>query len=81
MEPIKERAAVVLKKALKEVMIPARGTWKAKLERVPLALVISIVDPSSVSPGALLPKPTKAGRPASPPAIVVREIEIGRAHV
>ena len=73
-EPIKERAAVVLKNALKEVMIPARGTWNAKLDSVPLALVISIVDPNSVSPGALLPKPTKAGRPASPPAIVVKEM-------
>ncbi len=42
-------------------MIPARGTWNAKLESVPLAFVISIVEPSSVSPWALLPKPTKAG--------------------
>ncbi len=66
-------AAVVLKYALNEVMMPARGTWNAKLERVPLALVISIVVPNSVSPCALLPKPTKAGRPARPPAIVVRE--------
>ena len=66
-------AAVVLKNALNEVMMPALGTWNAKLERVPLALVISIVAPNSVSPCALLPKPTKAGRPARPPAIVVRE--------
>ena len=54
--------------------MPARGTWKAKLESVPLAFVILIVDPSTVSPGALLPKPTKAGIPASPPTIVVSEI-------
>ena len=71
-EPTKDSATVVLKNALKEVMIPARGTWNAKLESVPLAFVISIVEPSSVSPWALLPKPTKAGSPTSPPAIVVR---------
>ena len=73
MEPTKESATVVLKNALNEVMIPARGTWNAKLESVPLAFVISIVDPKSVRPCALLPKPTKAGSPASPPAIVVKE--------
>ena len=74
MEPTRERAAVVLKNALNEVMIPARGTWNAKLESVPAAFVISIVEPRSVRPCALLPKPIKAGMPASPPAIVVREI-------
>ena len=72
MEPTKESATVVLKNALNEVMIPARGIWNAKLESVPLAFVISIVDPKSVRPCALLPKPTKAGSPASPPAIVVK---------
>ena len=79
-DPTRDIATVVLKNALKEVMVPARGTWKAKLESVPLAFVISIVDPSSVSPWALLPKPTKAGSPASPPAIVVREIGIPEAN-
>ena len=54
-------------------MIPSLGTWNAKLESVPLAFVISIVEPKSVSPCALLPKPTKAGSPASPPAMVVNE--------
>ena len=73
-EPTKESAAVVLKNALNEVMVPARGAWKAKLESVPLAFVISIVDPNNVRPCALLPKPTKAGSPARPPAIVVSEI-------
>ncbi len=53
--------------------MPARGTWNAKLESVPLAFVISIVDPNNVSPCALLPKPTNAGSPARPPATVVRE--------
>ena len=62
----------MLKYALNEVMIPARGTWNAKLESVPLALVISMVEPNSVSPCALLPNPTKAGSPARPPTIVVR---------
>ena len=33
-----------------------------------------MVGPSNVIPWALLPKPTKAGSPASPPTIVVREI-------
>ncbi len=64
----------MLKKALNDVIVPARGTWNAKLESVPLAFVILIVEPSSVSPCALLPKPTKAGSPARPPAIVVRAI-------
>lgn len=63
----------MLKNALKEVMTPARGISNAKLESVPLELVISIVDPNTVRPWALLPKPTKAGSPASPPAIVVKE--------
>ena len=63
----------MLKKAENEVMIPARGTWNAKLDNVPLAFVISIVDPKSVRPCALLPNPIKAGSPASPPAMVVRE--------
>ncbi len=49
-EPIRESAAVVLKKALNDVIVPARGTWNAKLERVPLALVMSIVAPRAVSP-------------------------------
>ena len=31
-----------------------------------------MLEPSTVSPCALLPKPTKAGSPASPPAIVVK---------
>ena len=74
MAPTNESAAVILKYALNEVMIPARGTWNAKLESVPAAFVISIVEPRSVRPCALLPKPIKAGMPASPPAIVVREI-------
>lgn len=39
---------------------------------MPLAFVISIVEPNNVSPCALLPNPTKAGSPASPPAIVVK---------
>ena len=34
---------------------------------------LRIVDPKSVSPCALLPNPTKAGIPARPPAIVVKE--------
>ena len=74
MDPTKESAAVVLKNALNEVIIPARETWNAKLESVPLAFVISIVAPSTVSPCALLPNPTNAGIPASPPAIVVKVI-------
>ena len=74
LEPTKDNATVVLKNTLNEVMIPASGTWNAKLESVPLAFVISIVEPSSVRPCALLPKPTKAGSPTSPPAIVVRAI-------
>ena len=74
MEPSRENAAVVLKKALNDVIMPARGTWNAKLESVALALVMSIVEPNSVSPWALLPKPTKAGSPARPPATVVSEI-------
>ncbi len=47
-EPTRETAAVVLKNALNEVMVPARGTWRAKLESVPLAFVISIVVLNSV---------------------------------
>ena len=35
---------------------------------------ISIEDPSSVSPCALFPNPTKAGTPANPPAMVVTVI-------
>ena len=73
MEPGSESPTVVLKNALNEVMIPARGTWNAKFESVPLAFVISIEAPKTVSPCALLPNPTNAGIPASPPAIVVNE--------
>lgn len=64
---------MVLKNALKEVMIHALGIWNAKLVRVPAAFVISMEEPNAVRPGALFPKPIKAGVPARPPAIVVSE--------
>ena len=62
---------MVLKNALNDVITPLRGTWKAKLVRVPAAFVILIVVPNAVSPCALLPNPTNAGRPARPPTIDV----------
>ena len=48
------RLLLVFSNALNEVMTPSRGTWNAKLESVPLAFVISIVPPNTVSPGALV---------------------------
>ena len=33
-----------------------------------------MVEPSTVRPCTLLPKPTKAGSPARPPAIVVKAV-------
>ncbi len=62
-EPTRESSAVVLKKAAIDVIVPSRGTEKAKF----VTLVRSIVGPSTVMPTPELPNPTKAGMPTNPP--------------
>lgn len=57
-----------------ELIAIDRGIINAKLAMLPLGFVRSIVVFNAVKPWALLPNPTKAGTPARPPAIVVREI-------
>ena len=69
--PIKDIAAVVEKNAVTLVIIPARGTEKAKFVSVPAAFVKSIVPPTMEIPGADEPNPTNPGVPIKPPAIVV----------
>lgn len=73
-EPISDNAVVVLKKAVIAVIVPSRGTEKAKLVKVPAGFVMSIVGPRTLSPGAELPKPTNAGVPARPPRTDVKAI-------
>lgn len=55
------------------MIVPALGIEKAKLDKVPDGLVRSILEPRTVSPGAEEPNPIKAGIPAKPAAIVVRD--------
>mgnify|MGYP000211282246 FL=1 len=70
-EPVRDSAAVVLKNADRAVIVPSRGTENAKFVNVPAAFVRSIVVPSTLTLGALLPKPISDGIPARPPAMVV----------
>ena len=70
-EPVRDSAAVVLKNADRAVIVPSRGTENAKFVNVPAAFVRSIVAPSTLTLGALLPKPISDGMPARPPAMVV----------
>lgn len=70
-EPVRDSAAVVLKNADRAVIVPPRGTENAKFVNVPAAFVRSIVAPSTLTLGALLPKPISDGMPARPPAMVV----------
>lgn len=72
--PVRVNGAVVLKKASIDVIIPARGTEKAKLSAVAEGPVRSMVAPREVRPGPELPNPTKLGVPAAPSAIVVTVI-------
>ena len=70
-ELVRDSAAVVLKNADRAVIVPSRGTENAKFVNVPAAFVRSIVVPSTLTLGALLPKPISDGIPARPPAMVV----------
>lgn len=68
----KVSAAVVLKYAAKEVIVPARGTENAKFNNVPAAPVRSIVPPRTDTLDTLLPKPTKPEVFKVPPSTVVK---------
>lgn len=70
-DPTKLSPAVVLKYAASEVIVPVRDAEKAKLSNVPAAPVRSIIPPLTLTPVALLPKPTKLEVFRRPPNTVV----------
>lgn len=71
-DPIRDSASVVLKKAEILVIVPLLGIEKAKFVNVPAALVKSMIPPDIDKPAAELPIPIKAGSPTNPPAMVVK---------
>lgn len=70
-EPTSACAAVVLKYALIDVMVPVLGTLNPKFINVPGPPVRSMVPPIVATPEAEFPKPTKAEVFSRPPSTVV----------
>ena len=66
-EPTRASAAVVLKNAAIDVMVPSLGTEKAKL----LKAEVLITPPTMLTPLVEFPNPIKPDVPTNPPAIVV----------